>query len=115
GFGLVDVLAAGALRPHGVDLQVVVVDLDIDVFYLGQHRDGGRRGMDATGGFGIGHALHPVHAGFEFELGEHAAAVNLGDDFLETAFAAFADRQDFGLPALLGGVALVHAEQIAGE
>ena len=67
------------------------------------------------GGFGVGHALHAVHAGFELELGEHAAAAHFGDDFLEAAFAAFADRQDFRLPALLGGVALVHAEQVAGE
>ena len=41
--------------------------------------------------------------------------LHLGDDFLEAAFRAFADRHDFGLPALLGGVALVHAEQVAGE
>ena len=115
GFGLVDVLAAGALRAHGVDLQVVVVDLDIDVLDLGQHRDGGGGRMDAAGGFGVGHALHAVHAGFEFELGEHAAAANFGDDFLEASLAAFAHRQDFGFPALLGGIALIHAEQIAGE
>ena len=115
GFGLVDVLAAGALGPHGVDLEIVVFDQDIDVFHLGQHRDRRRGSVDAAGRLGIRHALHPVHAGFEFELGEHTPAVDFGDDFLEAAFAAFADRQDFRLPALLGGIALVHAEQIAGE
>ena len=89
--------------------------VDIDVFDFGQHRDRRRRGMDAAGGFGVRHALHAMHAGFEFQLGEHAAAAHFGDDFLEAAFAAFADRQDLRLPALLGGVALVHAEQVAGE
>jgi len=85
------VLAAGALRAHGVDLEIVIVDFDVDIFHLGQHRDGGGRGVDAAGGFGVGHALHTVHAGFEFELGEDAAAAHLGDDFLEAALAAFAD------------------------
>ena len=31
GIGDVDVLAAGAARPVGVDAQVLVVDLDVDV------------------------------------------------------------------------------------
>src|SRR6185437_14887342 len=65
--------------------------------------------------FGVGHALHAMHTGFEFQFGEDAAAMHFGDDFLESAFAAFAPRYYFGLPALLGGVALVHAEQVAGE
>ena len=64
---------------------------------------------------GVGHALHAVHAGFELQLGEHAAAAHLGDDFLEAAHRALADREHLGLPALRGGVALVHAEQVAGE
>ena len=56
-----------------------------------------------------------MHAGFEFQLGEHAAAMHFGYDFLHAAFGAFAHRHDFGLPALRRSVALVHAEQIAGE
>src|SRR5450759_760012 len=71
--------------------------------------------VDAAGGFGVGHALHAMHAGFEFELGKDAAAVDLGDDLLKAAFGAFAQGQDFRLPALLGGIALVHSEQVAGE
>ena len=62
GFGFVDVLAAGALRAHGVDLEVGIVDVDVDVFHLGQHGNGRCRGVDTAGGFGIGHALHAVHA-----------------------------------------------------
>jgi hypothetical protein len=56
-----------------------------------------------------------VHAGFEFELGERATAADFGDDFLVAAHRAVACGHDLDLPALIGGVALVHAEQIAGE
>src|SRR6202022_1019435 len=38
-FGLVDVLAAGALRAHGLDPQIIVLDIDVDVLDFGQHRD----------------------------------------------------------------------------
>ena len=41
--------------------------------------------------------------------------MHFGDDFLKTAFGALAHRYDFGFPALFGGVALIHAEQVAGE
>ena len=73
-FGLVDVLAAGALRPHGVDLEIGIVDRDVDLLGLGQHRDGRGRGVDAARRLGVGHALHAVHAGFELQPGEDAAA-----------------------------------------
>ena len=99
------------LRAHGVDLQVVVVDRDVDLLGLRQHRDGRGRGVDAARRLGVRHALHAMHAGFEFQLGEGAAAADLGDDFLVAADRAFARRDDFDLPALLGGIALVHAEQ----
>ena len=103
------------LGAQRVDAQIGVVDGDVDVLRLGQHRDGCGRGVDAAGRFGVGHALHAVHAGFVFELGEGAAAADFGDDFLVAAHRAFARGHDFDLPALAGGVALVHAEQIAGE
>src|SRR6202044_1994763 len=38
-FGLVDVLAAGALGAHGLDPQIVLLDVDIDILDLRQHRD----------------------------------------------------------------------------
>ena len=114
-FGLVDVLAAGALRAHGVDLQVGILDLDIDLLRLRQHRDGRGRRMDAAGAFGVRHALHPMHAGFELQFCVGAAAFDLGDDFLEAADGAFARRNHLDLPALQRGEALIHAEQVAGE
>ena len=64
---------------------------------------------------GVGHALHPVHAGFEFQFGERAAALHLGDDFLEAAHGAFAGGDHLDLPALQGGKTLIHPEQVAGE
>ena len=88
---------------------------DVDVLRLGQHGDGRGRGVDAAGRLGVGHALHAVHAGFVFQLGEGAAAADFGDDFLVAAHRAFARGHDLDLPALLGGIALVHAEQVAGE
>src|ERR1700716_1370199 len=100
GFGLVDVLAAGALRAHGLDPPVVALDVDIDLLDLRQHRNRRRRSVNATLGLGAGHALHPVHAGLEFQFGECAAALHFGDDFLEAAHGAFAGRDHFDLPAL---------------
>jgi len=71
--------------------------------------------MDAALGFGVGHALHAMDTRFEFELGERAAAADLRDDLLEAAHGAFAQGDHLDLPALRGGIAFVHAEQIAGE
>ena len=82
---------------------------------LGQDGDGRGRSVDAARGLGIGHPLDAVHAGFVFELGEGAAAADLGDDFLVAAHRALARGHDFHLPALRRSIALVHAKQIAGE
>ena len=56
----------------GVDAQVGVVDLDLDVLDLGQHGDGGGGGVDAALRLGVGHPLHPMHAAFELQPAEHA-------------------------------------------
>ena len=80
-FGLVDVLAAGALRAHGVDLQVGIVDGDVDVLGLRQHGDGRGGGVDAALRLGVRHALHPVHAALELQPREDAAALDLGRRF----------------------------------
>ena len=89
-FGLVDVLAAGAARTQRIDLEVALVDGDVDLLGLGEHRDGRGGGVNAARSFGVGHALHAVHAGLEFQLGERAASLDLGDDLLVAAHAAFA-------------------------
>ena len=98
-FRLVDVLPAGARCAIDVDAQIGLVDLHIDIFGLGQHGDGDGGGVDAALAFGRRHALHAMHAGFVFQPGEHAAAVDLGDAFLETAQLGVVVFQDFAAPA----------------
>ena len=66
-------------------------------------------------GLGVGHPLHAMHAGFEFEPRKGAAAPDFGDDLLEAALGALARGEDLGLPAMNGGIALIHAIEIAGE
>ena len=75
----------GPLAPEDVDAQVLVLDLDIDLFRLGQHGDRRGRGVDAPLRLGLRHALHAMHAGFEFQPREHALAGDVGDDFLVAA------------------------------
>lgn len=71
--------------------------------------------MDAPARFGLRHALHAVHAGFEFQLGEDAPACDRRDDFLVAAGLTLACREHFHLPALFRGKTLVHPEKIAGK
>ena len=113
--GPVDVLAAGAAGPVDVDPQVLVVDRDVDVLGLGQHGHGRGRGVDAAAALGHRHPLHPVHAGLVLEPGEHPLPRDLGHDLLDPAEIALAHRQDLAAPALEVGVALVHAQEVAGE
>ena len=88
---------------------------------LGHHGDGAGAGVDAALGFGRGHALHAVAAGLKAQRAVHAraagaAAIGAFDaqhDFLvATEFRrALADHLD--APAHSGGVARVHARQVA--
>ena len=55
-------LAARPLRAEHIDTQILLVDLDIHLFGLRQHRHGRRRGVNAALGLGFGHALDPVDA-----------------------------------------------------
>src|SRR6185295_14021327 len=64
---------------------------------------------------GVGHPLHPVYSRFEFQFGERAAALHLGDDFLVAAHGAFAGGNRLDLPALQTCKPLIHPEQVAGE
>ena len=64
----VDMLAAGAAGAHGLDPQVLVLELDVDILHLGQHGDRDGRGVNAAGGLGHGHALDAVDAALKLEL-----------------------------------------------
>src|SRR5205085_7088444 len=76
--GGVDRLAAGAGRAVDVDAQILVVDLDVDLFRLREHRDGRGGGVDAAPALGDGDALDAVDAAFDLQFGEHALAGDRG-------------------------------------
>ncbi len=115
GIGGVGMLAAGARGPCCVDADILRLDGDVDVLGLRQHGDRRGRGMDAPACLGRRNPLHPVDAGLELQPGEHPLARDVGDDLLVAARVALALRQHLDLPAMKLGIALVHAEQIAGE
>ena len=71
--------------------------------------------MNASLRFGLGHALHAMAAGFEFQSRIDTIADDAGDDFLVAADLAGRLGNDFDLPAVALGKARVHAKQIAGE
>src|SRR5438046_2521206 len=81
------------VRAERVDAQVFVVDLNIHILGFGQHRDGGRRRMDAAAGLGGRHALHAVHAALVLQPAVHALAFDRRDDFLDAAPRALARGQ----------------------
>ncbi len=71
--------------------------------------------MNASLGLGLRHALHAVRAGFELELGVDVVTLDAGNHFLVAAVLALTLGEDLDAPALLLGIARIHAEQIAGK
>ena len=67
-----------------------------------QDRDRHGRSVNAPLGFGRGHSLHAMGAGFELQARERAASDDSADDFLVAAVLAGAFRQHFDAPALVG-------------
>ncbi len=61
------------------------------------------------------HALHAVRAALELQTAPGGVARDHERDLVEPAEVADVARQHLELPALLGGVAGVHVEQVAGE
>ena len=102
-------------RAVDVDAQVALVDLDLDVFDLGQHRNGRRGGVDAALGLGRRHALHAVHAGLELHLRVDLVALDPERDLLEAAALGLVRVDLLDLPLLELGVARVHAVEVARE
>ena len=68
--------------------------------------------MNASLGFGSGHTLNAVHAGFIFQFRIRTFAFDFKDDFLVTADADGTLRHDLALPAFALCVTRIHAEQI---
>ena len=113
--GGVDRLPARPRRPIDIDPQILVVDLHIDLFGLGQHGNRRRGRVDPPARLSHGHALDAVDAALEFEPGEHALALDRRDRFLEATRIGRGGRDQLDPPALRFGIALVHPEQIARE
>ena len=113
--GGVDVLAARARRAHGIDPKIRSRDHQINLFGLWQHGDGGGGCVHPALGFGFGHALHAVHAGFEFQAGKHALAFDVHRHVFDTAQIAVLLIHDLEGPAHRFAVALIHAQQVGCE
>src|SRR5579862_2456473 len=115
GIGRVHRLPARARRAERIDAQIFGLDLDVDVFSLGEHGDSNGRGMHAALLFRGGHALDAVDAAFVLELRIDALAFDDGDHFFEAADGGFGGREHLHFPALRFSVARVHAEHFVGE
>src|SRR4051812_31247998 len=106
GFGLVDVLAAGARGAEGVDAQLRRVE-DYVVQHVGlrQDGDGASRSVDAALCFGLRDALHAVATRFKLELRIDALPDDARDALLVAADLGGALRDDLDLPAVALGIA----------
>src|SRR5690606_25230749 len=66
-------------------------------------------------GFRRRYSLHPMGSRLELQPGIDAFALHPRDDLLVAALLAVAGADHLDLPALLLGIAGIHAEQVAGE
>ncbi len=110
----VDRLAAGPGRPEGLDVQIVVVDLDLDRFDFGEHGHRRHRCVHPPLRLGLGHTLHAMRTGFELEPGVRALPFDGERRFLQTAGVRRRDVDRFDGPTVAFGEALVHAVHVAG-
>ena len=111
----VHTLTALARGAAGVDFQLVGFDLDVHLFGLRQHGHSTGAGVDASLRFGRRHTLDAVDAALVFEPLVHIRASDVKNDFLEAAQVGRIGIHGLDLPALLLGVAGVHAVQVGGK
>ena len=111
----VDVLTAVTGRAVGIDADILLTDFHFHVLGLGQHGHGGGGGVDAAAGFGDGHALDAVYAGFKLEAREGAAARQRDHGFLYAAKLGIADIGDGSAHPAALGVAQIHAQKERGK
>ena len=64
GFDLIHILPPFSAGAIGCKIQVGRVNLDFDIFNLGQDGNGGGRSMDASLSLGLRNALHAVNSAF---------------------------------------------------
>ena len=113
GIGLVNVLTACARRTVSVHVNIGFANFHIDFFGFGENRNGCRRSMHATLRFGIGNALHTVHATFKFESAVNAIAFDENANFFVAADSSFGRILNRHLPAHTIAVTAIHPEKIA--
>src|SRR5206468_3506425 len=65
--------------------------------------------------FGLRDALHAMAAAFELEMAVRAVALDVDDDFLESAAVAFGEIRNIEAPAFLFAVLAIHLVEIAPE
>src|ERR1700744_1709209 len=105
GVGGVDTLSARAGAAEGVDADVLLLDLHVNLFGFGQDGDSDRGGVHAALGFGRGNALHAMYAGLVLHLRVDLVALEDGGDFLQAADVGRRFGEDLDLPAVLLGEA----------
>src|SRR6266436_7696652 len=115
GFGLVDVLPAGAARAHGVGTNVGFLDVDLDaVVDDGKYRDAGKRRVPARIGIEWRYPHQPMHAGFGLQPAIGVVTADLDGGGFDAGLFALRLLQIFDLEAVLLGPARIHAQQHRG-
>ena len=113
--GLVDVLAAGALRPERVDADVVPVEFDLDVVTdLRQDLDEGERRLPPLLGIERADSDQPVDATLGTQPAVRRPPVDLDGGALEPGLLAFLLVDDLGLEPMALRPAQVHPNEHFG-
>ena len=91
GISRVNALPTRSRGTHHVDTKILgFVDRDLDVVRFRHHRDGDRRGVNATGALGSRDALYTMYPALEFEAAIGAATGDQRDNFFDFAKAGSA-------------------------
>ena len=110
--GHVDVLAAGAARAVGVDAEVLVGDLDLDVVVdLGRDVDRGKRRVPALRRVERRDPDEPVDAHLALEVAVGVVADDVQRRALQARLLAVLPVDELGLPAAALGEAHVHPQE----
>ncbi len=113
--GLVDVLAAGALRAEGVDPDLVPVELDLDVVVgLGQDLDERERRLAPVLGVERADPDEAMDAALGAQPAVGPPAVDRDGHALEAGLLAFLLVEDLGREAMALGPAEVHPQEHLG-
>src|SRR5215510_6151181 len=89
--------------------------MDINLIGFGENGYRHRRGMDTTRSLGLGHPLYAMHPSFELEPTVRSLAFDHADDFFEPAQSSRTGAHDFDAPAMILGIARVHAKEVSDE